>query len=42
MAWTDYQKAFDNVPHSWIEKSIELIGVNYKIVKFCSKLSMEK
>jgi hypothetical protein len=41
MAWTDYQKAFDNVPHSWIEKPIELIGVNNKIVKFC-KLSMEK
>jgi hypothetical protein len=41
MAWLDYQKAFDNVPHSRIEKSIELIGVNYKIVKFC-KLSVEK
>jgi hypothetical protein len=21
-AWIDYQKAFDSVPHSWIEKSI--------------------
>jgi hypothetical protein len=41
MAWIDYQKAFDSVPPSWIEKSIELIGVNNKIVKFC-KLSMEK
>jgi hypothetical protein len=41
MAWIDYQKAFYSVPHRWIEKSIELIGVNYKIVKFC-KLSMEK
>jgi hypothetical protein len=20
MAWIDYQKAFDSVPHSWIEK----------------------
>jgi hypothetical protein len=39
--WIDYQKTFDSVPHSWIEKSIELIGVNNKIVKFC-KLSMEK
>jgi hypothetical protein len=27
MARTDYQKALDSVPHSWIEKSIELIGV---------------
>jgi hypothetical protein len=41
MAWIDYQKAFDSVPHSWIEKSLELTGVNDKTVKFC-KLSMEK
>jgi hypothetical protein len=41
MAWIDYQKAFDSVTHSWIEKSIELVGVNNKIVKFC-KLSMGK
>jgi hypothetical protein len=34
-------KGFDSVPHSWIEKSIELIRVNNKIVKFCM-LSMEK
>jgi hypothetical protein len=27
MAWIDYQKAFDSVPHSWVEKSIELGGV---------------
>jgi hypothetical protein len=42
MAWIDYQKAFDSVSYSWIEKSIELIGVNSKIVKFCKLLSMEK
>jgi hypothetical protein len=41
MVWIDYQKAFDSVPHSWIEESIELIGVNNKIVNFC-KLSVEK
>jgi hypothetical protein len=41
MAWIDYQKTFDNVPHSWVEKLIELIGVTNKIVKFC-KLYMEK
>jgi hypothetical protein len=41
MACIDYQKAFDSVPHSWIRKSTELIGVNNKIFKF-SKLSMEK
>jgi len=41
IAWIDYQKAFESVPHSWVEKSIELVGVNSKIVKFC-KLSMKK
>jgi len=41
MAWIDYQKASDSNPHTWVEKSIELVGVNSKIVRFC-KLSMEK
>ena len=41
IAWLDKQKAFENVPHSWVEKSIESVGVNSKIVRFC-KLSMEK
>ena len=41
IAWIDYQKAFDSVPHSWVETSIALVGVNRKIVGFC-KLSMEK
>ena len=41
IAWIDYQKAFDSVPHSGVEKSIEFVGVNSKIVRFC-KLSMEK
>jgi len=41
IVWTDYQKAFDSVPHNWVKKSIELVGVNSKIVRFC-KLSMEK
>jgi hypothetical protein len=41
IAWIDYQKAFDSVPHNWMEKSIELVGVNSKVVRFC-KLSIEK
>jgi hypothetical protein len=41
IAWIDYQKAADNVKHSCIEKSIELVGVNSKIVRV-SKSSMEK
>jgi hypothetical protein len=34
IAWIDYQKAFDSIPNSWVEKSIELVGVNSKIVRF--------
>jgi len=41
IAWIDYQKAFDSVPHSCVEKSIAMVAVNSKIVRFC-KLSMEK
>jgi hypothetical protein len=41
ITWIGYQKAFDSVPHTWIEKSIELLGVNNKIINFC-KSSMEK
>ena len=38
MAWIDYQKAFDSVPHSWIIKSLELIGMNNKVVLFTKKV----
>jgi hypothetical protein len=41
IAWIDYHKASDSVPHSWVQKSLELAGVNSKIVRFC-KLSMQK
>ena len=37
MAWTDYQKAFDRVPYSWIIKSIDLIGINNKVISFTKK-----
>jgi hypothetical protein len=38
MAWIDYQKASDRVPHSWIIKSLELIGINNKIISFTKKI----
>jgi hypothetical protein len=41
ITWIDYQKAFDSVPHRWVEQSIELVGVNSKIIRFC-ELTMEK
>ena len=34
MAWIDYQKAFDRVPNSWIIKSLELTGINNKVIPF--------
>ena len=33
-AWIYYQKAFESVPYSWVQKSIELVGVNSKIFRF--------
>ena len=27
-AWIDYRKAFDSVPHSWIEKTLEMYKVS--------------
>ena len=41
ISWIDYQKAFDIVPHRWVEKSVALVEVQSIIVRFC-KLSMEK
>jgi hypothetical protein len=38
IAWIDYQKAFDMVPHSWIIKSLELIGINNKVISFTKKV----
>jgi hypothetical protein len=34
MAWIDYRSAFDDIPRGWIEMSIELVGVNNKIINF--------
>ena len=38
MAWIVYQKAFDRVPHNWIIKSLELIGINNKVISFTQKV----
>jgi hypothetical protein len=38
MAWIDYQKTCDRVPHSWIIKSLELIGINDKVISFTKKV----
>jgi len=38
MAWIDYQKAFDRLPHSWIIKFLELNGIYNKVVSFTKKV----
>jgi hypothetical protein len=38
MAWIDYQKEFDRVPHSWIIKSLELIEINNKVISILRRL----
>ena len=34
MAWLDYQKAYDSVPHSWIKKCLKMYGISPNIEKF--------
>jgi len=36
-AWIDYQKALDSAAHSWINKSLVLIGINNEIIYFTKK-----
>ena len=41
MAWIDYKKAYDMVPHSWIKECLDLFGVAENI-KTLLVNSMEK
>ena len=34
MAWIDYKKAFDSVPHDWIIRCLELYNIDKKLVLF--------
>ena len=36
MAWIDYKKAFDSVPHSWIRRCMELYNINRETSNFLS------
>jgi hypothetical protein len=38
MGWIDYQKTFNSIPHSWIIRSLELIGINNKIISLTKKI----
>ena len=31
MAWIDYNKTYDMVPHSWVIDCLEIEGINEKI-----------
>ena len=31
VTWIDYKKAFDSLPHSWITKSLEMLGISSNI-----------
>ena len=37
MAWIDYMKAYDNVPHTWILQSLKLYKVNPKVITLIEK-----
>ena len=34
VAWIDYRKAYDMVPHSWIVECLKSIGINEEIIVF--------
>ena len=34
VAWIDYKKAFHSLPHSWIAKCLEIVGVSDNIRQF--------
>ncbi|XP_063603288.1 uncharacterized protein LOC134778932 [Penaeus indicus] len=36
MAWIDYKKAYEMVPHSWIIECLELFGIAENVRKFMS------
>ena len=37
MAWIDYKKAYDNVPHDWILKCLELYKIDQRIINLTKK-----
>ncbi|KAK9395673.1 lig1: DNA ligase 1 [Crotalus adamanteus] len=41
MAWIDYKKAFDSLPHSWINACLENFGISKNICTFL-KANMQK
>jgi hypothetical protein len=42
MAWIDYKKAFDSLPHTWIVTVIEMYQICPTIRKFMEALMKER
>ncbi|XP_044766299.1 uncharacterized protein LOC123322418 [Coccinella septempunctata] len=38
MAWIDYKKAYDSIPHSWLKKVLRLYGVSETIINLLEHL----
>ena len=37
MAWIDYKKAYDMVPHSWIINCLKMFKISHEIINFIEK-----
>ena len=37
MAWIDYKKAYDMVPHSWIINSLKMYKISHEVINFIDK-----
>ena len=38
MAWVDYQKAYDSVPHSWVLQCFQLLKISPVLFRFLSRV----
>ena len=38
MAWIDYRKAYDFVPHSWILECLDMLGIADNVRRFLEKI----
>ncbi|XP_044751674.1 uncharacterized protein LOC123311671 [Coccinella septempunctata] len=38
VAWVDYRKAFDSVPHTWLLKVLEMHGISKKVIELMRHL----
>ena len=37
MAWINYEKAYDMVPHSWIINSLKMYKISHEVINFIDK-----